>query len=58
MFTLSALAVTAFCYGLDWLLHLVGLGEPIEALIDSTVRPSPIPWFHTLLWVEGGHPGH
>lgn len=52
---ISALAVTACWYGLDWSLHLVGLGEPIEALIDSTVRPNPVPWFHTLFWAPAGH---
>lgn len=46
----SALAVTAFWYALDWVLHAAGLAGPIESLIDSEIKPSPIPWFHTLFW--------
>lgn len=53
----SSLLVTAFWYGLDWALHASGFAEPIEALIDSEVKPSPIPWFHRLFWSEHGMPG-
>ncbi len=48
----AALAVTAFWYALDWVFHAVGLGAPIESLIDSTIKPTPIPWFHTLFWMH------
>ncbi len=48
----AALIVTAFWYALDWLLHAVGLGAPIEALMDSRIKPTPIPWFHTLFWTH------
>lgn len=51
----SALAVTAFWYGLDAILHAVGLAEPIESLMDSTIEPSAVPWFHTLFWAEHAH---
>lgn len=46
----AALAVTAFWYALDWLFRVVGLAAPIESLIDSTIKPNPVPWFHTLFW--------
>lgn len=48
----AALAVTAFWYALDWVFHAVGLGAPIESLIDSTIKPSPVLWFHTLFWTH------
>ncbi|MBI4513900.1 MAG: permease [Gemmatimonadetes bacterium] len=53
----SSLLVTAFWYGLDSALHAAGFAEPIEALIDSEVKPSPIPWFHRLFWAEPGMHG-
>lgn len=51
---LSALVVTAFWYALDAALHAVGLGEPIERIIDSTIEPNNVPWFHKLFWPERG----
>lgn len=51
---LSALAVTAFWYALDWLLHAVGLAGPIERFIGSTIEPGDVPWFHTLFWPDRG----
>jgi hypothetical protein len=42
----GALVATAWWWGLDWLAGVTGLRDMFEALTHSTLRPSPVPWFH------------
>lgn len=42
----GALAATAWWWGLDGLAGLLGVREPIQEFLGSTLRPNDVPWFH------------
>lgn len=42
----GALAATAWWWGLDALAGALGVREPIEEFLGSTLRPNDVPWFH------------
>ncbi len=48
----SAGAITSFWYGIDGLAGAIGVREWAEGVLGSTIRPSAVPWFHTLF--QGG----
>jgi len=50
----GALVATAWWWGLDGLLGLVGLHDWFAHLTHSTMRPNDVPWFHHLFQTMKG----